>query len=93
VLSPILKKNVKFINDCTRCGRSHKVNDCPAYGKICKECGLKNHFRNKCRKSEINGSKSQGQINNIETDDMCVLIDALEIMRLTVINLGLRKLA
>jgi len=74
------EKNVKVINDCTRCGRSHKVNDCPAYGKICIKCGLKNHFRNKCKKKEIIDLKSQGQINNIETDTMCVSIDALEIM-------------
>ncbi|KAL4113758.1 hypothetical protein QTP88_017331 [Uroleucon formosanum] len=80
VQSNFKEKNVKFINDCTRCGRSHKVNDCPAYGKICTQCGLKNHFRNKCRKGEISVLKIQGQINNIETDNMCVSIDALKIM-------------
>ncbi|KAL4092419.1 hypothetical protein QTP88_026920 [Uroleucon formosanum] len=38
VQSNFKEKNVKFINfilmdkvNCTRCGRSHKVNDCPAY--------------------------------------------------------------
>jgi len=74
------EKTVKLINDCTRCGRSHKVNECSAYGKICGQCGLKNHFRIKCRKGEISGFKNQGQINNIESDDTLVSIDALEIM-------------
>jgi len=70
--SNIKEKNVKFINDCTRCGRSHEMNNCPAYSKICKQCGLKNHFKNKCRKKEVSVVKGQGQINNIETDNMCV---------------------
>lgn len=56
------------------------MNNCPAYGKTCKQCGLKNHFKNKCRKKEISVVKGQGQINNIETDNMCVSIDALEVM-------------
>ena len=29
---------------CTKCGYTHKPNQCPAYGKTCKTCKGKNHF-------------------------------------------------
>jgi len=25
-------KDVKIINNCKRCGRNHKINNCPAFG-------------------------------------------------------------
>ena len=30
--------------DCQFCGRRHEPRQCPAYGKICKKCGKRNHF-------------------------------------------------
>ena len=34
--------------DCKFCGRSHDKGKCPAYGKVCNNCGRKNHFESKC---------------------------------------------
>ena len=32
---------------CSRCGNTHGAR-CPAIGKICNNCGRKNHFKKKC---------------------------------------------
>ena len=37
--------------DCKFCGKSHNKGECPAYGKVCNNCGHKNHFESKCRSS------------------------------------------
>ena len=31
--------------DCKFCGKSHDKGHCPAYGKVCNNCGRKNHLR------------------------------------------------
>lgn len=72
-------KNVNYINDCTRCGKSHKINDCPAFGKVCGNCGLKNHLKIKCNKNNVKEQK-QGLIDYLGIDDNLISIDALEVM-------------
>ena len=37
--------------DCKFCGKSHGKGKCPAYGKVCNNCGRKNHFESKCQSS------------------------------------------
>jgi len=37
------------INNCTRCGRSHDINKCPAYNKRCLNCNKLGHFQKMCR--------------------------------------------
>ena len=41
---------------CGRCGRTGcKGKDkCPAHGKICDQCGKKNHFKSVCRSKQVN---------------------------------------
>lgn len=34
--------------DCKKCGRRYERAKCPAFGKICKKCGKKNHFAVGC---------------------------------------------
>ena len=34
---------------CSRCGKKHARNDCPAYNQSCFNCSGKNHFANMCR--------------------------------------------
>lgn len=37
--------------DCKKCGRRHKYRECPAFGKTCAKCKLKNHFAIRCPKN------------------------------------------
>jgi len=36
-------------SDCTNCARQHPPGNCPAFGKICRSCGKRNHFAVCCR--------------------------------------------
>ncbi|XP_050064587.1 uncharacterized protein LOC126553473 [Aphis gossypii] len=59
-LSNAKKVTVKQIENCSRCGKTHNVNKCPAYQQECMKCHKPNHFAIKC-KSTIgtnNGNKS-----------------------------------
>ena len=42
-------ENDKEKGECKRCGSIHEVKKCPAYGKICNQCKLKNNFSRMCR--------------------------------------------
>ena len=42
--------------DCKFCGKSHDKGKCPAYGKVCNNCGRKNHFESKCQSSSKSNS-------------------------------------
>ena len=47
--------------DCKFCGKSHDKGQCPAYGKICNNCGRKNHFESKCQSaSRSNSDRPRG---------------------------------
>ncbi|KAF0764620.1 Uncharacterized protein FWK35_00011319 [Aphis craccivora] len=60
-------KDVKIINNCKRCGRNHKINNCPAYGKMCNKYEKLNHFAKQCR-----STKSESEINEIEEEEFCI---------------------
>ncbi|KAF0747865.1 Uncharacterized protein FWK35_00020961 [Aphis craccivora] len=60
-------KNVKIINNCKRCGRNHKINNCPAYGKKCIKCEKLNHFAKQCK-----STKSESKINEIEEKEFFI---------------------
>lgn len=45
--------SVKMIENCSRCTYTHKINECPAYGKNCKKCSRPNHFSNACRDRKV----------------------------------------
>jgi len=42
-------KSKATINSCTRCGNTHLINACPAYGKVCNKCKRLNHFSSFCK--------------------------------------------
>ena len=47
--------------DCKFCGKSHDKGKCPAYGKVCNNCGHKNHFESKCQSmSKSNSDRPRG---------------------------------
>lgn len=37
-----------LVKNCNNCGRTHKINNCYARGKICNKCGTKNHYWTRC---------------------------------------------
>ncbi|KAL4721170.1 hypothetical protein ACJJTC_004946 [Scirpophaga incertulas] len=68
--------------NCSRCGRIHGVNECPAYGQTCKGCGKLNHFQLKCKslrkinETNINEVKEnqcdQDGVELLRIDSMCI---------------------
>ncbi|KAK9685557.1 hypothetical protein QE152_g37946 [Popillia japonica] len=48
---------------CKRCNKKHKPKSCPAYGKICINCGKYNHFAISCHKQ-----KKKKTVNNVQQD-------------------------
>ncbi|KAL3279649.1 hypothetical protein HHI36_017155 [Cryptolaemus montrouzieri] len=46
------QSNGNYIQNCRNCGRSHKLNNCPAYRKECKFCKARNHFEKMYRKKK-----------------------------------------
>lgn len=55
---------VKEINNCTRCGKTHKVRECPAFGKKCNSCAKLNHFSSMCKQRKVGSIETQ-----IDSDD------------------------
>lgn len=55
-----------FINNCSRCGSSHPINKCLAYGKVCGNCKKNNHFATMCRvnKNHIKVVNTSEDIDN-----------------------------
>ena len=55
------KSNVRMVDDCKFCGKSHKRNreKCPAYGKVCKKCKKENHVVSKCHLHEKKTSRKK----------------------------------
>ena len=43
---------------CSKCGMSHPLRECPAWGKKCHKCSNKNHFSTCCR-SKQTGSRNR----------------------------------
>ena len=48
------------IKDCSRCGYSHPVQKCPAWGKTCAKCKGTNHFASKCRSKKVQSVLVEG---------------------------------
>lgn len=44
--------SIKIINSCKKCTRTHPINKCPAFGKVCSFCNIKNHFADACYKKK-----------------------------------------
>lgn len=74
----IIKKE-KYVNqntsNCTRCGRQHDKNKCPAFNEICNTCSIRGHFSKMCKTSKrrmqtIKARSQKEKINTI-TDCSC----------------------
>ncbi|XP_072375199.1 uncharacterized protein [Diabrotica undecimpunctata] len=42
---------------CRRCAKKHGPRECPAYGKKCNKCGLKNHYAVACKVKNIKSTE------------------------------------
>lgn len=51
-------------SDCSKCGRKHNDNRCPAMGMTCHKCGRENHFANKCFTKNNNDRNKNNRNNN-----------------------------
>ncbi|UYV78371.1 K02A2.6-like [Cordylochernes scorpioides] len=58
----------KIIENCRNCGRSHKINQCPAYQKRCNKCKKLNHFANLCRSKNTNSYKIRQIVGSPEPE-------------------------
>lgn len=74
-----------MVNDttnCRRCGNTHQIGHCPAFGKICNRCSKKNHFAKQCQTkvdSSIPASHTNA-VQEIDTDTVyCGSINVLTV--------------
>lgn len=57
-----------FIQECTNCGNSHPVNQCPAYGKMCTNCKRRNHYAKVYRSKYIRTVTDEETTRTYEPD-------------------------
>ncbi|KAE8748061.1 hypothetical protein FOCC_FOCC005256, partial [Frankliniella occidentalis] len=53
--------------ECTRCGRSHEMYKCPAYGSQCSTCGGYNHWASMCRTKNVAKPEASGKNTGVNT--------------------------
>lgn len=65
---------------CYRCGTNHTYRNCPAFGKICKKCGGRNHSEKVCKAttSQKQGNKHK-ELHAMIEDDSKEEEDAFEL--------------
>ena len=49
---PDFTRRVETVKQCKYCGTNYNLRQCPAYGKKCSKCNMKNHFAKMCRSRE-----------------------------------------
>ncbi|XP_077262837.1 uncharacterized protein LOC143897799 [Temnothorax americanus] len=59
----VYKAKEKVIVKCTKCGKNHNLNNCPAYEKFCTKCNKKNDFAIVCK------SNYKKKVNEIQDMD------------------------
>lgn len=52
-------KQSSIIKNCKRCGKNHKIRECPAFNKACNKCGKPGHFANCCMSKSSQNTKVQ----------------------------------
>ena len=66
----------KQVQDCRFCGKNHPIHKCPAFGKVCSNCGKKNNFAAVCRaKDNVHYSAVSKNCKNVE-DEIFYISDA-----------------
>ena len=69
-----------MIKKCKFCNSSHQRGNCPAYGKRCRTCNLKNHFASGCSQKMVNQVEGQdtSSSSSDENDDK-FFIDVVQV--------------
>ncbi|CAK8680978.1 unnamed protein product [Clavelina lepadiformis] len=65
--------------NCRYCGTQHEPRQCPAFSKICRNCGKRNHFAAVCR-------SQPRQVHDIDTQSQELQSDAVEVLHVGSIN-------
>lgn len=69
--------NDKTIVNCRYCGQSHKVRQCPAYGKNCTTCAKRNHFSSVCKSKNISAISAH-ESNYDSSDNDTYYVSSIE---------------
>lgn len=80
-------KDLPGMKLCSRCGRSHKPRQCPAYGQQCLNCQGFNHFARMCK------AKQQSAHLVGERVDQSPTGEGEEVLLITVERVGKKLLA
>lgn len=62
----------KQINECSRCGRSHKIRECPAFGKKCNACSKLNHFSSMCKQRNVSTIDKQNDSSDSDSNELYI---------------------
>ena len=76
-------------HSCSRCGRSHKPRQCPAYGQKCLNCQGLNHFARMCNKAKQQSAHLVGDWADPESPTA----ERGEVLLITVERVGKKLLA
>lgn len=63
----VYRNKDKIIINCTKCGKNHKLNNCPAYGKLCGKCNKKNHFAVICKENNTKVNEIEQKEGKVDT--------------------------
>lgn len=65
----------KMINNCYRCGHTHKIKECPAYGKQCRSCSKLNHFMNMCKMRNVTIIDANDDVSQDQSEFYVTIIE------------------
>lgn len=51
-------------NACSKCGKLHQPQQCPAYGAACNKCGKLNHYEKVCRSHKTQPNKKVHKLDD-----------------------------
>lgn len=64
---------------CSRCFKTHRINNCPAFGKTCNKCKKFNHFAIACKSRGVHvNALSQGNSDNSDSSSEFALTYSIE---------------
>lgn len=76
-----------LVNFCV-CQKTYGLRECPAYGKKCKKCGIKNHFAIACKIKNVKSTISNysNKCNNEASSNSSVTIESIATIKSTKYN-------